>query len=150
MPYTSPPTFADGNILTAAQLNTLSDDIEYLYGLGDVLNVPFSAKLYAGGVNYQDQIKWKIRKRYRYLHYSFTLIAGTINPDLRLYYNTNIIFTVTSPTQLAILQTWSGFVDLNALSLTAGTWYDIYWYGAPSANCQSICNYLIESSGTTL
>lgn len=33
MSFTSPPTFASGAVLTAAQLQILSDDITYLYGL---------------------------------------------------------------------------------------------------------------------
>lgn len=149
MAYTTPPTFVDGNVLTAAQLNVLSSDIEFLYGLGDVVNVPFSAKLYVGGSLLQDQIKWRIRKKYRYLHYSFTLISGSISPaDMRLYYDTNIIYQNTSPTSLSTPQTFSGYVDLNAYSLTTGTWYLIYWYGECHASC--IANYLVESSGTSL
>lgn len=150
MAWTSPPTFADGNILTANQLNILSDDIEYLYGLGDVLNVPFCSKRYEGSSPFQNVARWRIRKKYRYLHYSFTLSAGYINPDFRLYYDVNKIFEITSPSTLSTLQTWSGYVDLNGLSLTTGTWYLIYWYGDPSSNNSSIANYLIESSGTTL
>jgi hypothetical protein len=37
MPYTAPPTFVDGDDLPAADLNVLSDDIEYLYGVSQGL-----------------------------------------------------------------------------------------------------------------
>jgi hypothetical protein len=33
MSYTTPPTFVSGDILTAAELNVLGDDIVYLYGV---------------------------------------------------------------------------------------------------------------------
>lgn len=33
MPYTTPPTFVSGGTVTASNLNILSDDIEYLYGI---------------------------------------------------------------------------------------------------------------------
>jgi hypothetical protein len=33
MAYTSPPTFVNGNILTASQLNLLADDVQFLAGI---------------------------------------------------------------------------------------------------------------------
>lgn len=35
MPFTTPPTFISGDVLTAAQLNVLGDDLVYLKGVSD-------------------------------------------------------------------------------------------------------------------
>jgi hypothetical protein len=43
MPYTTPPTFVDGQIVSAAQLNILSDDIEFLNGVMAGPNIPFQS-----------------------------------------------------------------------------------------------------------
>jgi hypothetical protein len=39
LPYTTPPTFTAGTVLTAADLNILSDDIEYHNGLLDGISL---------------------------------------------------------------------------------------------------------------
>ena len=78
MPYQTPPTFADGNILTSAQLNILSDDIEYLYGLTEFVNVPFSTGA-IGTVYY-------MRRKHRYLHFLLSIDGGAyIEDHLRVY-----------------------------------------------------------------
>lgn len=41
MPFTTPPTFVSGDVLTAAQLNILGDDLNYLNGIANGLT--FSA-----------------------------------------------------------------------------------------------------------
>jgi hypothetical protein len=35
VPFTTPPTFVSGDVLTAAQLNILGDDLNYLSGIAD-------------------------------------------------------------------------------------------------------------------
>ena len=46
MAWTTPPTFSDGAILSASQLNILSADLEYLYALLQAPQ-PASSTLYA-------------------------------------------------------------------------------------------------------
>lgn len=49
MAWTTPPTFAAGTVLTAAQLNILSDDLTYLYGIAQ--GVTFSGAQVTRGAN---------------------------------------------------------------------------------------------------
>lgn len=64
MSYVVPPTFVDDQILSAAQLNVLGDDIAYLYGLARAANPPFPQVYTASAING----KWLLRHRCRYLY----------------------------------------------------------------------------------
>jgi hypothetical protein len=62
--WSAPPTFSTGNVLSAAQLNVLSDDLEWLHGLVSGANPAMaSAVLTVDGDAY-----FVIRHTGRYLH----------------------------------------------------------------------------------
>jgi hypothetical protein len=46
MAWTTPPTFVTSNAASAAQLNILSDDLEFLQGIGDAPNAPFQSVVF--------------------------------------------------------------------------------------------------------
>lgn len=66
MAFTTPPTFSDGALLTASQLNILSDDLEHLYGIVQAPQVPFR-KL---NLNLQGSVSqyYYVRHRSKYLN----------------------------------------------------------------------------------
>ena len=66
MAYTTPPTFNTGDILSATQLNILSDDIEYLNGFGWLSPTMVSVKLAVDG-----DALFIIRHTQRYLHVKY-------------------------------------------------------------------------------
>lgn len=66
MAYTTPPTFSDASILTASQLNTLSDDIEFLYGVVQSPQVPF--RRHSLSLQGSVQQFYRVRHRSRYLN----------------------------------------------------------------------------------
>lgn len=147
MAYTTPPTFTDlTTILSAAQLNILSDDVEYLNGLIEVVNPPFTSYTYGSGE--MGARKWTVRHRHRYLHYNLTIASGNINPDLRLWYNGVKVREWTSGNELTAPVAITGYIDLQALTLTQNQWYEVYWGGDNSGTTTAY--YFFESPTATL
>ncbi|MFZ1753627.1 MAG: hypothetical protein WBO46_18995 [Caldilineaceae bacterium] len=124
MAWQAPPTFTD-TTLSAAQLNILSDDVEYLYGLSSAVNMPFLRDpAFQGGNNTTSY--WQIRHRAQYLnaYIGYTVDAGWID---HLAWTVTYGGTTLSSTD-PIAYTSPGYVafDLDALgSFTLGNWYEI-------------------------
>lgn len=148
MAYTTNPTFADGNILTAAQLNILSDNIEFLYSLISGINVPFSSQTLTGSGNTR---KWISRRQARYLHYQFRLTTGTSDElDIRLGAADTIEYT--DATNRSAPYTWTGYLDLTATTENpaVGDFYHVFVEFDFAAAGEFIVDYFLESDSTTL
>lgn len=148
MAYTTPATFADGNILTAAQLNILSDDIEFLYSLMSGINIPFSSQTLTGSGNTR---KWIFRHQARYLHYKFRLTTGTSDElDIRLGAADTIEYT--DATNRTAAYTWTGYIDLTATTENPadGDFYHVFVEFDFAAAGEFIVDYFLESDSTTL
>jgi len=124
MLFQTPPDFVDG-VLSATQLNILSDDLEYLYGLSSGVNMPFLRDpQFQGGNNTISY--WQIRHRAQYLN---VYIAYTLDAS----WNNHLAWTVTyggttisSTDPIAYANPGYVSFDLNALgSFTLGNWYEI-------------------------
>lgn len=120
MAWSSPPTFADTNILTASQLNILSDDVEYLYGLVSGVNTPFNS-LESGVQLTAANNQWLIRHAYEYLHYKVRVRAGQ-NDDLEIYMNngTTDLRLYWDSTARTTGYEYSGYIDIEDIT----TWGD--------------------------
>lgn len=123
MAWTTPPTFVDTNTLTAAQLNILSDNQEFLHGIANVPNVPFKVISAGNDINQT----YKIQHRGQYLHYWVHITGGT-HDELTITYNGTDVYedlgAQTGP------YTWQSSVDLNDTGIitptpTIGTVYDL-------------------------
>ena len=129
MAWSAPPTFADTNILTAAQLNILSDDVEYLYGLVSGVNVPFNSLTTT--VNLDDtNNQWLMRHVYKYLHYKLRVASGQ-NDDLDIYMvrGTQDIRIFGESAARTGGYSYSGYIDLEDVTTwlaTASGDQDIY------------------------
>jgi hypothetical protein len=131
MPYVTPPTFVDDAVLSAAQLNILSADVEYLYGLVQGSNIPFAANSKNGDLT--SDVKWIIRHRHQYLHVKVTETgAGGAESTtaegngVKVYYDDDL---VGGPSDLVEGGTVLFSIDLDASAaapLTEGNWYEIY------------------------
>lgn len=86
MSYTSIPTKADGDILTAAHLNLLSANQEFLWGLGNTVNTPFNSFRDTKVTLDNLDALWYGRHRCRYLHYKVTSYGGSWN-YARIYFS---------------------------------------------------------------
>ncbi len=134
MPYTTIPTLSDGSILTAAHLNLLADNSNFLAGLGGIPNLAFSHVVTSTG----QSLYWHMRHRHRYLH---VLVDWTNNADyLRIYYNNTKIHDDGDPSGSDSLT-----LDLNSLGLTVGNWYEIRaevgFVGGSAMNLKLIYEY---------
>lgn len=148
MAWTTPPTFSDNAVLSAAQLNILSDDLAYLYGL---LQAPQAAMttLYANQHLASTNNAWKIRYRHRYLHFRVT-VALNVCTDLNLFVNgTQYVIDTADRSQGYV---YSGYVDVNSQGLTLGTVYNCYFTStlSPEALSALLVEYLIQAEGTSL
>ncbi len=116
MAWTTPPTFADGNYLTAANLNILSDDIEYLYGRALQTNPGFVIQ-YVNDSDYSNDTVsgWAIKHVSNTLRYRL-VITGSVD-YVYIRYNSVTVVTKTAA------GTFNETVDVTSLGLTVG---DIY------------------------
>lgn len=146
MPYQVNPTFSSGAVLSSAQLNILSENIEYLYSLISGVNVPFSGDtLTASG----DSRTYTFKRQGRYIHYSFELASGqTDEVDIRIDGSAEY----TDASNRSSPFSWSGYVDLQATTANpaVGDSYEIYVeVDFLSASVFKVV-YFIESDSTTL
>lgn len=123
MPYTTPPTFVDDSVLSAAQLNILADDIEYLNGLSQSVNIPFARvteNLTTAG-SY-----WQCRHRTQYLN---VYVDWGVDPswvdhlDLDIYIDGNNVHSE----ELTGTSTKYVSIDVDAIGSppASGDWYEI-------------------------
>ena len=113
MAYTSIPTLSDGAILSASHLNLLAANANYLGGLGALPNVAFrQIRTSSAGSTF-----FHMRHRHRYLKAYY---ESTNCDYIKIYYNGSQVMNDGDPDAA---QTYS--MDLNALTLTVGNWYEI-------------------------
>jgi len=113
MPYTSIPALSDGTILTASHLNLLADNANYLASLGQLPNVAFrQLRTSSAGSTF-----FHMQHRHRYLKAYY---ESTNCDYIKIYYNGTQVKNDGDPDAA---ETYS--IDLNALGLTVGNWYEI-------------------------
>lgn len=145
------PSFSSGQVLSAADMNKLSDGIEYLYGLlgsGGGGGGGFSkVTIPTSGLD----ADWEIVHQARYFHYKIEIDGGDMDL-IQIKYNGTAIFS--DATSQVGPYTWAGYVDLNASpgGLTDGARYEIHvdfdWQSGSEST--GTVHYLLESDSTTL
>lgn len=121
MPYTTPPTFTTGNVLSAANLNNLSDNIEFLYGVTRQTNPATQmVEIIAGDGATATAAKWAIRHKTDTLKFHMTMTNGTIDA-MRIKYGSTTVYTDSNDRSNPYVYT--GTTDISGLGLTVGTWY---------------------------
>ena len=115
MPYTSIPTLTDGTILSAAHLNILAENCNYLGGLGGLPNVAFTQwRTSSAGSKF-----YHIRHRHRYLKIYYETTNSACD-YIKVYMNGTLVLNDGDPDAA---QTYS--IDLNSYGFTVGNWYEI-------------------------
>jgi len=122
MAYSTPPTFADGNILTATQLNTLSANQEYLKGVIDAPNVP--------SIQVGDNADFWFRHTLPYFHWYFYVNNGSTvdkveikiySDDGSLQFDAALISDTSTPANqaaaLALDPSYRDSYDVSALTI---------------------------------
>lgn len=123
MAWTTPPTFVDGNLLSAAQLNVLSNDLAELYGMAQGPNTPFLSMVSAGVSLTASNNLWYMRYQLPYLHFKCRCVDFGIH-SFEIYLNG--VQRVSDPTDYAPSHTYQGYIALAGLGLTLGALYPIY------------------------
>lgn len=132
MAFSTPPTFTDGNVLSASQLNTLAANQNYFVSLlGTTSNTGFMTEDIS-----TDRVSatWVFKRARRYLHYRVDMIEG-LSDRLKIFVNGNEEFNDGIN---RTGYTWSGYFDLTAITtpVTVGAFYEVY------------CDCDVDSSGT--
>lgn len=148
MSYVSVATKADGDILTAAFLNQLADNAQFLAGIASQINIPFVGETTVAGGNFT--YKYRIRHQHRYLHYLIAQITST-SDNIDIYYDGGSIFNDGG--DRTATYTWSGHVDLDSTpgGLVAGDFYEVYVdVTQKTGSGVTRLYYLLESPNTSL
>ena len=114
MPYNTITNLSDGTVLTAAWLNNLADNANFLASLGGIPNLAFSHVATSTG----QSLYWHMRHRHRYL---YVLVSFVNNADyFNVKYNGSTVYTNGDPSGTPPIK-----CDLNSLGLTVGNWYTV-------------------------
>ena len=131
MAFSTISTLSDAATITAAHLNLLGTNAEFLEGLNTGVRSPFRAILHDATVD-GDGVYYRFwfRNRARYLHYSVRLLQNT-HDEITIRYNTETVYSDAS--NKSATYTWDtsgGGFDLWSLSTvpTPGTWYECSVY----------------------
>ena len=149
MAFIVPPTFADGDILTAAQLNILSDDLEYLYSLVAGANVPFLQHKWDGSPTEEPSRTYIFHRANRYLHYKIRLTGGE-TADFKIFVNGNQEYL--DSTNRTSGYEWVGYIDLTGITAVpaVGDSYEVYANIEWATGGEAKLDYLLESDETAL
>lgn len=111
--WTACPSFATDDILTASNLNIISNNLEYLHGFVSGVNPGMaSIELTVDGDAFG-----VIRHMQRYFH-----VVYLCQDDIRIYYDANEIFHDGAPNGTIAD---SAIIDLNSEGLTIGQLYTV-------------------------
>jgi hypothetical protein len=129
MPYSAIPTFVDGDILTASDLNTLSANQEFLFSLGNAANAPFNSVRVNTGSLDESVAFWRIRHRLDYLHFKITTVDSSNDEWVRVYYNGVKVYGDEAPSggeyaDVYDLSSWASLPNLVGAWLTATAYED--------------------------
>lgn len=141
MTFTPIPAVINGQILTAAHLNLLSDNANYIYGAAYAPNLPFHARCITGSnAAYENNGYW-VRHRSNTLYYKFTSTSSSSVSTIKIYANgAQLGSTISGASQTE----WTGTRDMSAFG--AGDWVLLYieTSGSPGVNDTFTIYYLYE------
>ena len=112
MPWSAPPTFADGEILSATKLNQLSDAVTFLNGLQAA---PAAIGLVQIATQTTQYVFWCNRHRHRYLQLRYWTDGAD---EINVYYNGTKVFYDNDPDNgdLWMLHQGTTVMDLNGVA----------------------------------
>lgn len=142
MAWSTPPTFADGDVLSATDLNVLADDLEYLKGVLDGSNIVHMMRTTTIDATWQ----YYIRHTHDYCHYYIKQTVGDSDEISIKYYDSggSLVATVlTDATNRSATYTWQGSGDVSAL--TVGTYYRVDVAIALTGTSSNTTYYVFEA-----
>lgn len=148
MSWSSPPSFTDGSLLSATPLNTISQDLAYLYGL---LNMPLAAScslLNSTGLSSANN-SWYFRYKtgLAYVHYH-AYVRDNQCLQFQIMVNGTSVFNDTTTRSSGY--TYSGSADISSLGLTSGNIYQLYVNATLGSLSTIRVDYFILSEASSL
>lgn len=114
MPYTTNPTFSDGAILSAAALNTICDNIEYLHSLVSGVQAAFTSDVITGSTGeLKTSRNYAVRYQARYLIVKARITSG--ESDV-VQFLIDEVAEYTDSTNRTAPYTWEFSVDLTGIT----------------------------------
>lgn len=117
MSFTTPPTFVDGDALSASQLNILAANQNYLSGIATSTNVGFAKRILTDGDPTQEYL---IVHMHDYLY----VRCNVPNSDtgIKVYYNSTEVYHVDGDSVTGDVNV---NIDISGFGLVAGTRYTL-------------------------
>jgi hypothetical protein len=113
MAWTNPPTFSTDDVLSASNLNILSDDLSFLHGYVSGANPAMTSVV----LTVDGDCFFVVRHLHRYMR-----ILYMCQNDIKVYYDSTEVFHDGAPNGSIPEST---YVDLNSFGLTVGQLYTI-------------------------
>lgn len=132
MAFQTPPTFVDGNVLSASQLNILAANQNELSELAAGVNLGFPNT----GIPTNESRYFYVIHTLDNLYLSYSL--ATNDSSLRVYYGTTLVYTSTGNSGAYTVN-----VDLSGFGLTKGQGYEVRLRASDAAS--SSVSYMCES-----
>lgn len=125
MAWTTPPTFADNTILSAAQLNILSEDISYLWERAQQVNVAREYESISPGDGDEANEDYVIAHKFDTFEYDVRLGVGTFDGFRIRIYDGGVLKGAVFDTadDQSAPYTYSGTTDTSSFGLTVGNIY---------------------------
>lgn len=132
MPFQTPPTFYDGDVLSASQLNILAANQNELAGLLTGVNLGFPDT----GIPTDESRYFRVIHTWNNLYLSYSLASN--DSGLRVYYDATLVYTSTGNAGAYTVN-----VDLSGFGLTLGQSYAVRLRASDAA--ASSVGYMCES-----
>jgi hypothetical protein len=132
MAFQTPPTFVDGNVLSASQLNILAANQNELAGLSTGVNLGFPDT----GIPTDESRYFYVIHAWNNLYLSYSL--PTNDSSLRVYYGATLVYTSTGNAG-----SYTVNVDLTSFGLTLGQAYSVRLRA--DSDAASSVGYMCES-----
>lgn len=150
MSYTPVPTFADGAILTAADLNILADNIEFLHSLVSGVNVPFTSDTITGTTGtLVSSRNYAVRYVARYLHIRARITSGESES---VEFLIDEVSEYSDTVDRTALYQWDIVVDLTAIGTppTLLDWLSVRFVVDFNVGGNVVLDYILQSDAATL
>lgn len=149
MPYTTNPTFSDGAILSAAALNTICDNIEYLHSLVAGITPAFTSDTITGSTgSLVTSRNYAVRYQARYLHVRARITSGESDRVAFLINEVEEYFDATNRTSYQ----WDFTIDLTAITTppTLGDWLSVRFTVDYDTGGNVVLDYILQSDQSSL
>lgn len=176
MAYTPPPTFTDGQTASAAQLNVLRDDIQYLYGIAQAPN-PAMQVIRSYGEWFTGPEYFVIRHKHAYVRYRIAArwwttdnadhpnvraevyVSNLLGVSINWFLNTPAPTSTTAHGDGTTTKIWDLYIELEdvvGFAAAVGQVYEVKLIGVQESDGELVptsgwyeCTYLYESDSTS-